>query len=111
VSVFIDQNTCLGCGHCLNVCPGDLITLTDRNTALINEPERCWSCAACLKSCPHGSLKLFLSPSLGGRGLLLTARLKAPSSDNKKAGPIRWTVSGPDHLTEIITDPIRTDGY
>lgn len=41
---------CLGCGTCIDVCPGGAISLTGENIKIDN--KYCLSCGSCLEVCP-----------------------------------------------------------
>ncbi|MDR1309581.1 MAG: 4Fe-4S binding protein [Deltaproteobacteria bacterium] len=97
----LDRGLCRGCGACLAVCPGDLLAEGRDGFPLLAEPDRCWSCAACLKSCPHGALSLWLSPSLGGRGLELTATEETEGGVRR----LRWRAWRGGLRAELVTGP------
>ena len=67
MSLFIENDRCIGCGSCAGVCPGGLLTVED-GAAVSLYPDDCWGCAACLKACPRQALSLSLPPALGGAG-------------------------------------------
>jgi uncharacterized protein (DUF362 family)/Pyruvate/2-oxoacid:ferredoxin oxidoreductase delta subunit len=46
---------CVGCGGCLQVCPGDAIKITKR--AFI-ERQACLECYCCIEACPHHAIKV-----------------------------------------------------
>ena len=48
---------CLGYGDCMNVCPRDAISISERGTAEIN-PKKCIGCGLCVKTCPNGIISL-----------------------------------------------------
>ncbi|HAI77471.1 MAG TPA: adenylylsulfate reductase, partial [Ruminococcus sp.] len=52
MSIAINQNACIGCGKCHDVCPGTLIHLNADRKAFIKYPKDCWGCTSCLKECP-----------------------------------------------------------
>ena len=52
----INENDCVGCGTCLDVCPMNSIELED-TTALVNE-ERCFGCGVCASTCPENAIEL-----------------------------------------------------
>ena len=52
----IDQNKCISCGQCKDVCRYDAIDLVDESY-LVN-PLKCEGCNACVINCPQGAIKL-----------------------------------------------------
>jgi adenylylsulfate reductase subunit B len=69
MSIRIDEGVCTGCGLCVEVCPGRLITIDKPGgAAMINRPEDCWGCASCLKECASGAISYFLGADMGGNG-------------------------------------------
>ena len=90
MSIRIDRDLCVGCGACTEVCPGNLIEVSDpaapRNlagfpTAQITRPRDCWGCVSCVKACPAGAISLFLGADLGGRGSTLTVERRGDLLD------------------------------
>lgn len=88
MSIRIDQHVCVGCGKCLEACPGNLLRIGDHGCAEIRIPEDCWGCASCLKICPAGAIEMYLGADIGGRG----ARMKAEEEGNCYI----WTVRKAD---------------
>lgn len=68
MSIEIIKDRCIGCGKCLNICPGNLISISDDKRAFIKYPKDCWGCTACLKECKFGAIKYFLGADIGGNG-------------------------------------------
>jgi len=54
----INQNTCTGCGTCLDVCPTEAIKMQDGRAVITMD---CIDCGACPRVCPEGAIKLALS--------------------------------------------------
>ncbi len=52
----VDQESCCGCGVCLDVCPVNAISL--RQGVAFIDPELCIACGACTRECPTGSIRL-----------------------------------------------------
>jgi iron only hydrogenase large subunit-like protein len=50
-SIHITKDKCIGCVHCLDVCPTRAIRVRD-GRAVIND-ELCIDCGECLRVCPH----------------------------------------------------------
>jgi ferredoxin len=65
----VHQETCNGCGKCVNVCPVEAMTLVSANdprqpkrkTAKLEE-DRCLGCGVCVRSCGHAALALRSRP-------------------------------------------------
>ena len=55
VNSLLDQNKCVGCGACINICPNDAISLQSDDIgyyrANVNE-NKCIDCGICSKICP-----------------------------------------------------------
>lgn len=94
MSIRIEQNKCIGCGRCTNVCPGNLLYLRDHK-ATIRDPRDCWGCTACVKECPRDAIFFTLEATLGGAG----GRLYAHDS----ADTLTWELALADGETQRIT--------
>lgn len=91
MSIQIDEARCTGCGRCVEVCPGNLLRLNERQHAGMARPQDCWGCTACLKECRSGALRYYLGADLGGRGSTMTV--------TEKQGISFWHVLRPDGST------------
>ena len=88
MSIRIEQQNCIGCGRCTDVCPGNLLFLKDKKAA-IRDQRDCWGCTACVKACPRAAIFYTLEASLGGAGGRLYAedsRSHQPSSHHGPCG-------------------------
>lgn len=47
----LDQAGCIGCGRCLEVCPHQVFSLTERKASL-QDLDACMECGACALNCP-----------------------------------------------------------
>lgn len=47
----LDQPTCIGCGRCLEVCPHQVFSMTEKK-ASIADHDACMECGACALNCP-----------------------------------------------------------
>jgi ferredoxin len=52
---FVDQDRCVGCGTCHDVCPADAISVDEIAKV---DPKRCTGCGFCVNQCPRGALTL-----------------------------------------------------
>jgi electron transfer flavoprotein alpha subunit/NAD-dependent dihydropyrimidine dehydrogenase PreA subunit len=53
--LIIDEQACIGCGACVEVCPFAALEMID-GIAVVN--ENCTACSACLEVCPVDALSL-----------------------------------------------------
>ncbi len=68
MSIQIKENKCVGCRRCVEVCPGNLIKINEKNKAFIRHIEDCWGCTSCMKECPVKAIRFFLGADMGGAG-------------------------------------------
>ena len=52
----IDQEKCIGCGTCVEICPLDTILLNDEGKAFIAYGDDCMTCFKCERLCPAGAI-------------------------------------------------------
>ena len=60
---IVDQNKCIGCGKCVNVCSGMVLSM-EGGHPVMKPFERfgwrgCWRCQHCLAVCPQGAISIF----------------------------------------------------
>ena len=51
MSIQINKLKCVGCGKCIEACPGNLIKKDTDGKAFIKHVKDCWGCTSCLKEC------------------------------------------------------------
>ncbi|MDO5440285.1 MAG: 4Fe-4S binding protein [Erysipelotrichaceae bacterium] len=51
----VDQNVCVGCGACTDVCPSGAITLNADGKAEVAE-DACIDCGACVGTCGSSAI-------------------------------------------------------
>ena len=53
MSTFVYMTRCDGCGHCVDICPSDIMHIDENIRRAVNiEPNFCWECYSCVKACP-----------------------------------------------------------
>ena len=53
----LDQETCVGCGRCAEVCPHEVLALEGKKAVLVDR-NACMECGACATNCPVGALRV-----------------------------------------------------
>jgi NAD-dependent dihydropyrimidine dehydrogenase PreA subunit len=51
----LDEEKCIGCGTCLEVCPHGVFSINNRKAQVIYK-KYCMECGACKKNCPAGAI-------------------------------------------------------
>ena len=57
VTLTLDQQTCIGCGRCVEVCPHQVFTIESRKAVLVDR-DACMECGACALNCPVKALQV-----------------------------------------------------
>lgn len=57
VTLALDEDKCIGCGMCTEVCPHGVFELVD-DTAMIVDRGACMECGACAVNCPSEALSV-----------------------------------------------------
>ena len=58
MSIQINKLKCVGCGKCVEACPGNLIKKDTDGKAFIKHVKDCWGCTSCLKAVSYTHLTL-----------------------------------------------------
>lgn len=105
MSIRIDESKCIGCGRCVDQCPGNLFRIDARNISHIRDVRDCWGCGACLKICPLNAISMYLGADIGGTG---TGMIVKPIGK-----VVHWIISSPDgkEIRRIDSNRSRNDGY
>jgi adenylylsulfate reductase, subunit B len=54
---FVYMTRCDGCGHCVDICPSDIMHIDPTTRRAYNiEPNMCWECYSCVKACPQNAI-------------------------------------------------------
>ncbi|MDO9578314.1 MAG: 4Fe-4S binding protein [Candidatus Cloacimonadales bacterium] len=53
--IFVETNSCVGCGDCVDVCPVDAIQIVDGKSVI--DAEKCILCEICIHSCTYDAIR------------------------------------------------------
>ena len=100
---FVYMTRCDGCGHCVDICPSDIMHIDPTYRRAYNiEPNMCWECYSCVKACPQNAIDVRgyadFAP-LGHSVRVLREEAKATVS---------WRLKFRDGREKNFESPIRT---
>ena len=72
-TIRLDEETCIGCGMCTQVCPHGVFLLAEKK-ALIIDRDGCMECGACAMNCPVEAISV--TPGVGCASLIISRWLK-----------------------------------
>jgi NAD-dependent dihydropyrimidine dehydrogenase PreA subunit len=55
--IDVDEEKCIGCGECVEVCPSDVYEIQDEKSVVLNE-EECVGCESCLEVCEQEAITI-----------------------------------------------------
>ncbi|MGN0291962.1 MAG: ferredoxin family protein [Lachnospiraceae bacterium] len=76
MSIQINRDKCIGCGRCIEACPGNLIKRDAEKKAELRRPKDCWGCTSCLKECSFSAIEFYLGADIGGRGSRMHTKIE-----------------------------------
>ncbi|WP_190600493.1 adenylyl-sulfate reductase subunit beta [Candidatus Vesicomyidisocius sp. SY067_SCS001] len=103
---FVYMTRCDGCGHCVDICPSDIMHIDDKYRRAYNiEPNMCWECYSCVKACPHQAIDV--------RGYADFAPLghSVRVIRDEEKGTIAWRVKFRDGRVKNFLSPITTQPW
>lgn len=56
ISPKVEQELCIGCGDCIDICPSQAISLKSKKSRI--DQENCIGCAECISICPCEAIKI-----------------------------------------------------
>jgi len=103
---YVNPEKCDGCKGgdktvCMYICPNDLMILDPEAMKAYNqEPDQCWECYSCVKSCPQGAISV--------RHYADFAPLHGTAQPMRGTTDIMWTVKFRSGMVLRFKYPIRT---
>lgn len=94
MSIQIDREKCVGCGLCMEACPGNLLKKDSQGKACIKCPKDCWGCTSCIKECPRNAIQFYLGADMGSKGSTLTVA--------EENGVNHWQIKSQDGTIQTI---------
>jgi len=56
-TLTVDQDKCVGCGECVDVCPAEVYELQDGKSNPVNA-EECLGCESCVEVCQQSAITI-----------------------------------------------------
>jgi len=53
--IEVDEEKCIGCGDCVDMCPVDVYEMQDEKSVPVNA-EECTGCESCLEACEQQAI-------------------------------------------------------
>ena len=101
---FVYMTRCDGCGHCVDICPSDIMHIDPTLRRAYNiEPNMCWECYSCVKACPMDAIDV--------RGYADFAPLghSVRVQRDEEKGVIAWRIKSRNGETDLnLLAPITT---
>ena len=103
MSTFVYMTRCDGCGHCVDICPSDIMHIDETIRRAKNiEPNFCWECYSCVKACPNHAIDVRGYADFAPMGHSVRVRRE------EEKGTISWKLKFRDGREKDFVSPIRT---
>lgn len=79
----LDQEKCIGCGICSNVCPHSLFNIENKK-AVILDHNGCMECGACALNCPVEAVTV--KPGVGCAAYIIQSWIVGPEKASCGSG-------------------------
>lgn len=100
---FVYMTRCDGCGHCVDICPSDIMHIDKTYRRAVNiEPNMCWECYACVKACPQYAIDVRGYADFAPLGHSVRVRRE------EEKGTISWKIKFRDGREKSFVSPITT---
>ena len=77
VTLRLDEEKCMGCGMCLQVCPHAVFAMNNGKVH-IEDRDACMECAACARNCP--AMAISVNPGVGCAAAVINSALGRKNS-------------------------------
>jgi adenylylsulfate reductase, subunit B len=103
---FVYMTRCDGCGHCVDICPSDIMHIDKTYRRAVNiEPNMCWECYSCVKACPQFAIDCRGYADFAPLGHSVRVRRE------EGKGTISWKITFRDGREKDFVSPIRTTAW
>ena len=58
MTAAIDQERCMNCGLCVDLCPEQAINMNSNNYTVEIDSSKCTGCGSCVDDCPGEAISL-----------------------------------------------------
>jgi adenylylsulfate reductase subunit B len=100
---FVYMTRCDGCGHCVDICPSDIMHIDKTYRRALNiEPNMCWECYSCVKACPQNAIDARGYADFAPLGHSVRVRRE------EEKGTISWRIKFRDGRQKDFVSPITT---
>lgn len=72
-SLSVDEEKCVGCSMCINVCPHQVFSVEQNKVKLLDR-DGCMECGACALNCPVDAISV--TPGVGCASLIINRWLR-----------------------------------
>lgn len=103
---FVYMTRCDGCGHCVDICPSDIMHIDPTYRRALNiEPNMCWECYSCVKACPMNAIDCRGYADFAPLGHSVRVRRE------EEKGTISWRIKFRDGRVKDFVSPITTQPW
>ena len=100
---FVYMTRCDGCGHCVDICPSDIMHIDKTYRRAMNiEPNMCWECYSCVKACPQNAIDCRGYADFAPLGHSVRVRRE------EEKGTISWRIKFRNGHQKDFVSPITT---
>ena len=57
MTAVLDQERCMNCGLCVDLCPEQAISMSSNYTVVLDS-SKCTGCGSCINECPNEAISL-----------------------------------------------------